>query len=158
MSSDPFKKEPTAIIAIDPGGATGVAVYDQGTFTSLEYNGSFENQADDMIELFYRYTPKIVVCETYTITARTAQLSQQHEALMLIGIIRWLCRRGTPELVMQSPAQAKAFSTDAKLRSIFWHRTTGGGHANDAARHLLRYCADKRVFDIDTLTTLMEAV
>lgn len=152
---------PTAILAIDPGGKTGWAAYGAGPpangFRGGEIGGDFEHQAGELGELFYKYTPAIVVCETYTITARTAQLSQQHEALMLIGMVRWFVSRSGAQLFMQKPGTAKTFSTDSKLRAMNWWTTTPGGHANDAARHLLVWLASNGRLDNDTLKKLAEA-
>lgn len=146
------------IVAFDPGGTTGVAIWRNGNFSSRELHGTFEEQSQEVFDIVYDNWPDFVVCESYTITARTAQLSQQHEPLMLIGLMRFLCRRTDgPVFVLQSPAAAKGFATDAKLKALEYFSGSPGGHSNDAARHLLLHLAKTNTLDKDELRKLMEA-
>ena len=62
----------------------------------------------------------------------------------MIGGLRYLAVVGDEyvgplRFVRQTPAQAKSFGTDDKLRRLGWYTPTPGGHANDAARHLLAF-------------------
>lgn len=152
----PIDIPPRNILAFDPGGTTGYAVAGE-RFYAGELHGDFETQALAMSELFYKYTPGFVVCETYTITQRTAHLSQQPEALMLIGMVRWFVSRTEATLTMQKPSVAKSFATDAKLREMTWFSPTTGGHANDATRHLLTWMASNGKLDNETLKRLVAA-
>lgn len=154
----PLDIERTSYLAFDPGGSTGWAVHGPGLpyagFYASELHGTFEEQAQVMADLFYKYNPAVVVYESYTITQRTAQLSQQHEPLMLIGLIRWFASRNHIQAISQKPAQAKSFATDKRLKALDWYASTPGGHANDAARHLVTWLASNNKFDQDTLKTL----
>jgi len=58
-----------------------------------------------------------------------------------IGAMRLIADHGGVQFVRQTPAQAKSFATDDKLRKLGWFSPTPGGHANDATRHLLVYLA-----------------
>lgn len=149
-------KTPTTVLALDPGGHTGWAIYDNGHFRSGEFTGPFEEQALKLCDLFYYNNPAQVVCESYTITQRTAKLSQQHEAIMLIGMTRWFVNRAHTQLAMQTPATAKSFATDAKLKVMNWYRSANG-HANDAARHLLTWLAMHDRLDTETMKALAAA-
>lgn len=150
------------IMTFDPGGITGVAWFlpdgGKSAFTSAELTGTFEQQATHIDGMLAGWEPEIIVYETYTITQRTAQLSQQHEALMLIGMIRYCATRYPGAKVYpQSPAQAKSFSSDSKLKAVGYWNKTPGGHANDAARHLLRFQAAHGLLDAATLDLLESA-
>jgi len=78
---------------------------------------------------------KLVVCESFI--PRPGAHSWQPDALYTIGALKYLCERENVEFALQSPANAKKFSTDAKLKRIGWYIRTPDGHTNDALRHLL---------------------
>ena len=128
------------VIAFDPGGTTGVAVYHHG----LDAVRSF--QIEGGREGFWEWARNHgithggpVVCEDYIINAGTASKSQQTDPLRIAGYLEGLCRMAGTEFVLQTPAQAKRFASDDKLKHLGWWNPTTGGHANDAARHLLTY-------------------
>lgn len=133
------------IVAIDPGGTTGIALLDSyAGFDSFQVEGSFEEQANALKYQLTALAPDVVVCESFIITPNTGKLSsdeQKYYPLMLIGIIRCWCDTYELEYVAQTPSQRK-FATDDKLKRLGWYTPTKGGHANDAARHLLTYLAN----------------
>lgn len=125
------------VIAIDPGQTTGYAVYMDGNFSSGETSEPYGilRLIDSIVA---EGRPVQLVVENYTITSRTARLSPQPEALKLIGALEAAAER--LGLGFQgSQLGCKTFATDEKLRVLGWYRPTDGGHANDAARHLLTY-------------------
>lgn len=128
------------IIAVDPGLVTGMAVFHVPTgalqATECEGRHHFYEVLNQAIGSGY---PPEVVCESYVITARSAQVSAQYDALYIIGHLDAVCHRLGIPLTLQSPGQAKSFSSDSKLKRLGWWNPTPGGHANDALRHLLRY-------------------
>lgn len=129
------------ILALDPGGTTGWVLFDPDTG---QLAGSGEARGREALyQLFDGLTsygrPLVVVCEKYTVTARTAKLSQQTDALKIIGMLEYACAKAGIPLHEQTPAQAKLFSTDEKLTVLGWYKATEGGHTNDAIRHLLRW-------------------
>ena len=89
-----------------------------------------------------------IVCETYTITMETLRKSRQTTALELIGALRWFAIQHGIPFVLQSPAEAKGFGTDAKLEKIGWLKPKAQDHANDAARHLLVYCVKNKIVEV----------
>lgn len=126
------------ILALDPGKTTGTAYHDTETgdveFRQLNF--------DDTCQYAGTLTAKhgeslLIVAESFIITANTAKNSQAPWSLELIGVARFFsrfyCGR---DLRLQSPASAKRFSSDERLRMLGWYNK-GMGHANDAARHLL---------------------
>lgn len=131
------------VVAIDPGGNTGLAWMIDGTdFGSYVQNGGrfgFVDAFCNSIEKFA--TPTQVVCEDFIITSATARKTAQPDPYRIIGWLElWCYRHGIP-FHLQTPAQAKGFGTDDKLKHLGWYRTGNGGHDVDAARHLLTYLA-----------------
>lgn len=131
------------ILAVDPGGTTGWAYWKDGEFTSGE-------ESDWLYWLCEGGSPfedivHHLVIEKYTITAKTAKLSQQTDALRCTGALECHAWAFT-QVHWQTPAEAKSFSTDFKLKRIGWYRP-GKGHANDAARHLLLLCVRRGLVD-----------
>ena len=84
----------------------------------------------------------VIVCEDFRITMQTAKKSAQPDALKIIGALDYLAFRDGAKFVLQTPADAKRFATDDRLRKAgLW--TPGRRHANDAARHLFLYLCKK---------------
>ena len=133
------------IFSFDPGLVTGWACLDPNTggFVSGQTEGrhAFYRQFESMIATGVKAE---VVGEKYVITARTAQLTAQYDALFILGHIDALSDKLGFPLTLQTPAAAKAFSTDSKLRAVGWYTPSKGGHSNDAARHLLLYVSSRK--------------
>lgn len=138
------------IIAIDPGKMTGFAETDGQTFDSW--------QLDHMESMDYLYErlmlhadrPSLIVWESFIVTAATAKMSQQPWSLKQIGFYEWICTRLGILHREQTPAQAKSFSTDEKLKLMEWYRPNLN-HGNDAARHLLLAGVQHNLVDIKQL-------
>lgn len=138
------------ILSVDPGKATGLALfkYEQGGEPELLW--SAEVQQDEYAEPIRKYLKLYegqlggieVVCERFTINAQTAKNMQAPYSLEQIGILKQcLMDIGRPanDIYFQSPADAKAIFPNPALKKLgYWHRG-GEGHAQDAIRHgLLR--------------------
>lgn len=134
-----------SIVAIDPGKVTGWAEIRLGEFHS--------GQAD-MFEILewvdaainFGFFPTIV-CEDFIYNAATAKKTRQTWSTEGIGVLRYLARKADVSFHLQPPVDAKRFATDDKLKTMGWYRPTKGGHANDAARHLLLYCVKNNLID-----------
>lgn len=123
-----------SLIVLDPGGTTGLAEYLVHTPASTRFM-----EVPDRFDLyrFIRYSDlSAVVCESFV--PRGGPLTNQPEALKIIGWVEGECHlRGVP-FILQTPGQAKSFATAAKLKACgFWPK--GLGHAQDAGRHLLTF-------------------
>lgn len=141
------------ILAVDPGLTTGwAALYPDGEFRSGETKGPYEFLFD-VQRLIQGPFPWEMVVERYVITPETVKKSRQYEPIEIIGALKFFSRHYEVPLALQTPADAKAFSTDKKLKAMRWFRPALG-HANDAARHLLCYSIRKAYLDP---TQLMEA-
>lgn len=138
------------VLALDPGGTTGWATWD----ASVGFR-SWECDFDVLIARAWEWITtqpdahegaRHVVCERYTITAETLRKSRQSDALEIIGFMRGLCLIYEIPFSLQTPADAKRFSTDDRLRHVGWY-TRGKGHANDAARHLMLHLVKNRLME-----------
>lgn len=86
-----------------------------------------------------------VVCEQFTITAKTAQRGQQEaeDALGMNGVIRRICEvTKVRQYQKQQASAAKTPMSDKLLRSLDIY-AVGMKHANDATRHAL-LCGSKQ--------------
>lgn len=92
-----------------------------------------------------------VVSESFLITAATLRKSRETWSLEFIGVLRYLTRAYLgQEVIMYSPAAAKSFSKDEKLKAVGLYRP-GHDHGNDAARHLLLHLVNRKLIDVGLL-------
>jgi hypothetical protein len=131
------------ILAVDPGKATGVALFsfEKGSEPVMLWSREvqFEEYAAPIREAYELAGPDLhVVCERFTINAQTVRNTQSPFSLECIGVLKQIMLdNGVPveNLKLQSPADAKAMWDNAKLKKVeLWHRG-GEGHALDAIRH-----------------------
>ena len=164
------------VVAFDPGGTTGFAWYAReagqghadahiaygeipnGRSSAYDFiNDIITSEGSPVIGIngdVWHYHPR-VVCEDFIINTATATKSRQSDPLRIAGYLEGKCAEYGHPFKLQTPAQAKAFATDDKLRHLGWYHSTPGGHANDAARHLLTYlCIETK--DPEILALLAE--
>lgn len=127
-------------MAIDPGKITGLAWlrrHDLDSFNSVELD--FVQTGAMIKDICEAYGTMLdVVCEQFTINMRTVRNTQAPWSLEVIGIARYFCQSYTGQdltLYEQKPP----FSTDDRLKAMEWYHPTANGHANDAARQLLKH-------------------
>lgn len=132
----------TIVVAIDPGKTTGWATYDteDGTFASGQVEGRFDFYAWLRLGMSFG-RPIEVVAESFTITARTVATDRDMNALYIIGYVEGLAEQVGWPFALQQPGAAKGFASNEKLAILGWRNPQPGGHADDAARHLLTYLA-----------------
>lgn len=138
------------ILAVDPGKASGIALFEHESgkepvlvwaveVQQHEYAAPIRSalQLSDLSGV-----PLEVACERFTINSQTVRNSQAPYSLEQIGILRQCLMdagRAPDDIYFQAPADAKAMFSNDKLKKLeYWHRG-GEGHALDAIRHgLLR--------------------
>lgn len=145
------------IIAVDPGKTTGLATLDATTqdLTTAEYG--FNDTCSYVAQKASEYgSDLLLVCESFIIGPQTAKNTQAPWSLELIGVMRYLSRSYCGrDLALQTPATAKRFSSDVRLKEVgFW--TPGKGHANDAARHLLLFLVQRGLLENETVARLVD--
>jgi hypothetical protein len=146
------------VLAVDPGKMTGLAEWsDYGGYEPDEVPHLFRAwalpYADAMSVVTHRimhHEDDAVTMEDFVISERTAKMStagwRRGSELEFIGVVRWHCEHNDVGFNLYTPAQAKSFSTDAKLKRMDWW-TKGLDHPRDAARHLLLYLVENRLID-----------
>lgn len=131
------------IVGEDPGLITGLATahikLDESGLhvTQFGYELGWDETADALEHLLRLGRYDVVAVERYVITNRTAKLTQQPEALEMIGATRSACRRYSVPMILQSKSDADTICSDRVLKSIGWYQRTKDGHANDASRQVL---------------------
>ena len=138
------------ILAVDPGKASGIALFEftLGEEPILVWSGEYQMREyakpiRDAIDHAYNNVSLQVVCERFIINAQTVRNSQAPFSLEQIGILKQLMLDGEIDpdgLIFQSPSDAKAMFPNPALKKIdYWHKG-GEGHALDAIRHGLLAC------------------
>jgi hypothetical protein len=131
------------VLAVDPGKATGMALFslESGQEPVLIWSGEFQQDeyARPIRDTLALYGDALdVVCERFTINAQTVRNSQAPYSLEQIGILKQCLMdagRKADDIYFQSPADAKAMFDNKKLKKLeYWHKG-GEGHALDAIRH-----------------------
>jgi len=123
------------IIAVDPGGTYGLAT----AFVDSSLRGVVAQEREPIVALHVvealLQKAEFLFCESFI--PRPGIRTNQPEALEGIGAMRYMAWKADVPFELQSPADAKRFSTNAKLERLGWRTPTKGGHADDALRHLL---------------------
>ncbi len=137
------------VYSFDPGGTTGWAMWDNWSGQTAAGQSDFDGTVRMVNKTFFR-PGDVIVAERFTINAQTVRKSQQTTALEVIGFLRAtaLLYEGV-DFVLQTPADAKRFSTDARLDILGWTRRPKAkwDHANDALRHLLLYLVKNKLME-----------
>jgi hypothetical protein len=126
------------VLAIDPGGTTGIALFDLLAVGVAEIYEIPHADVGFLIEPMIERRRPDVVCESFIITASTASNSQAPWSLKQLGVAEYLAAKYGCLYTEQPPVAAKKFSTNEKLRKLGWY-VPGHGHATDAMRHVLVY-------------------
>ena len=100
----------------------------------------------------------VLVAESFMIGPQTVKNTQAPWSLEVIGVARYVSQHFTKrDLVLQAPASAKRFASDARLKHMDWYKP-GKGHANDASRHLLTVLANRGWLPTEELRKLAEVI
>lgn len=140
------------VLAVDPGQATGLALYEacgQGLALPERFEAWVCNDpmaAIDRVRLETVEGLDAVVVEGFTISgprARDANLT-----IEIIGALRWICHKRDVPFVVQQPGEGQRFAGPKweKLRRLGWYRS-GPDHARSAAAHLLLYLVKEGAID-----------
>ena len=137
------------IIAFDPGKATGFTTYSPefDSFASSELKDRHQF-CEWMRANLNKNHFDVVVAEKFTISRRTITTKIDYSALNILGWVEHECYDRNISFIFQTPAQIKStntIATDENLKKIGWYTPTKGGHANDAARHMLVYLSTRSI-------------
>jgi hypothetical protein len=126
-------------IALDPGTTTGIAVFDDELDKLDAFQIGPEEHHSELYSLLNGLDPAVVISERFQF--RPVDKNRQRIVLdsrEYIGVAKLYCQRNRKPFVLQTPAEAKGFWTDDKIRKLdLW--IPSHPHAMDATRHLLYY-------------------
>lgn len=137
------------VLAVDPGGNTGLATWKDGRWTAWAepaeqalitvHNELHAGELDQLIS------------ESFIISTATAKKSQDGlVSIEMIGVMRYLARVYGVKFETQTPSDAKSFATDEKLKAWEWW-TRGVDHPRDASRHLMTWLCKQGYIDLTEL-------
>lgn len=154
----------TYLLCLDPGKASGCAILDTTTLQTdrtgdVEIVETVELQPSELnVWLLAWFNRALVekagleaVCENFLITPQTGKNSTADWSLKKIGVLEFLGEMFSISVTLQTPAAAKSFVDNKRLRALgLWHKG-GAGHANDALRHGVLYLVNKRGWNPEDL-------
>jgi hypothetical protein len=130
---------PPAVMWVDPGGMTGIALYTRSD-EKLEVDEYPFQRAGEVLwgRMMHYRTALVVGWERFTILPDTHKLTPQPEAIEVIGVTRFLagvfgCRTMTPAGQMTPDAEAQR-----RLKALGWW-VPGKNDAQSAANHMLAW-------------------
>jgi hypothetical protein len=123
------------VLGVDPGGNTGLCLLRVGVNIKTEVVDFGQVTWPEILGVAESWVVRCdaVACERYTITARTATLTRQPEAMYVIGMLYFLAQAADVPMLLQSPGDAKAAFGNDRLKDLGLKVT--GRHAKDALRH-----------------------
>ena len=148
-----------SVVALDPGGTTGVAILSaRGVLVAEHLTGEHHK---DLWNLLQDIDPDVVVCESFEFRNKSRDnlelISKEY-----IGVVKlWYRMHPNAVLSMQTAAMGKGFITDKgpnaneALKKLGWYFPSMK-HANDAVRHLVYYLAAKNNYPTLKQTILRE--
>lgn len=127
------------ILGVDPGGTTGVVLFDPESLTVLSYSQLAVKEGDEWAGALTIAVAlaDTIAAERFTISQRTIQHSRQHDALDILGALRYLSILEHKPLRLQMASDAKNAFSDDMLKKLGLHGAVKGPHARDALRHAL---------------------
>lgn len=129
------------IVALDPGGTTGVSVYElEMNLHNYEINVEQIDTKESLLavyDLLDLVSPDAVVCENFTYR-QNDKAGIDLTAQQVIGVAKLWCEMYCVPLKLQQASAAKGFAPDSTLKKLGLYHV-GKRHANDATRHLVYY-------------------
>lgn len=125
------------IVALDPGGTTGVAEIDTTlrVFSVTEIENEHHGRLYSYLDAI---NPETVICEGFDDRDR----ARETISLEYIGAAKCWCQHNAADYVEQSTSIGKEFWTDKKIKTLdLW--VPAKPHAMDALRHLLYFLTFK---------------
>lgn len=124
------------VVALDPGGTTGVAILDYKQVHQFQVETSSPRELVTIWENLNIAGPEEVVIERFQFRYGGGRSKVVLTPVEVIGVVKLYCAMKKIRLYEQTPAQAKKLITDDKIRKLgLW--VPGQPHAMDATRHLL---------------------
>lgn len=138
------------VFAVDPGAVTGFASWQDGMLHHVEQKPHEEFVRWATTHIMFEWAD-VIVCEDFKVTIHTVRKTWQPYSLHQIGWLKYEAIAAGTGFALQTPADAKGFASDNKLKALGWYTPTPGGHVNDALRHLMLYLVRVNELDLEPL-------
>lgn len=130
------------LLAVDPGETTGIAL-DWPEVDGHAWSAT-EKPMNAFLDWACWFIPANVgnvevVCERFVISGRTTRSGRTdvNWSIEQIGVLRYVCHVYGVPFRLSGAGDAMKEWKNAKLKQVGRYTKGGGGHANDAMRHLL---------------------
>lgn len=121
-----------AVLGVDPGGTTGIALLDAGELKVLGYE-QIPSTEPVWLREWVRKASWVFV-ERYTISPGTVTRTRQSDAMYITGMLKLICAEEGRIMRLVNRSDSKhAFSNEA-LRELGLFNAVVGPHARDALR------------------------
>lgn len=151
-----WSNESFRILALDPGGTTGIATANYNYDPPIENPNiaDFNYMTHEMgpakhhlalWDFISHFNPDTIVCEAFEFRQNYGREGNRNKVELIsreyIGVAELYCQMTKTRLLMQSASQGKHFVPDAKLEmtGILVTPPHPNRHKNDALRHLVRH-------------------
>lgn len=138
-SSGHASERPVRVLALDPGGTTGLAYGRiEGKALTLNYDQKVLTEFD-LLDEIDAFQPNYLICEDFEYRNR-ARTGLDLTPVKLIGIVRYYGQSPTNKckVTIQKASKGKSFWSNDKLKAAGLY-IRGLPHGRDAARHLLHW-------------------
>ena len=136
---------PIAVLGVDPGNTTGLALLSIEAHTpelARVAAEDFETTVSVIRDFVVTSTTGVAV-ERYTVGPQTLRKTRQPTAMWVIGVVMAVCQWAGVPCELQAPSDAKMAFRDERLHSLgLW---TSSPHTRDATRHALLYARRNRL-------------
>lgn len=134
------------VVGVDPGLATGMCRVFPAHGFELAWTLDHLTASDWIVKCAEHYGPRVVFAVEEFVPRRGA-IDWMPESVEVTGVAKWAAWKYGCGVTMQTPADAKAFVTNDRIRSLGWWERGQSDHARDAARHVLLFLARSGLYD-----------
>jgi hypothetical protein len=140
------------ILGLDPGGTTGLALYNTETDRWIVDNVGEPGETEHhgrLWDLLRSLTFDVCICESFEYRRKEIDKGVAFEIISreYIGLVKLAMQQKegvddfweTPNLYFQNAATGKGFWTDDKLKQVGVYEKTNSTHQRDAVRHVLHW-------------------
>jgi hypothetical protein len=143
------------ILSVDPGTSSGWCIVKSDAPTVLSAYGQMgPYELTDWLHIALAACDEVVI-EHFRVGQRTAIAAKDiGDTLDIEGWVKLEAKRRRLPVTMQSPADAKTFSTDDKLKHLGWWslgQLRNNRDVRSACRHMLKYLVDKNLLTAQDL-------
>lgn len=130
------------VVGVDPGKMTGIAILQLPEVRWLRFEVPPTRVLPCIREALAGHKPDAIACERFVQGTGRRPMSFQGDAQHITGEVSGLAQELGCPFIRQLAGPSKKIASDKVLKKIGAYIATEDGHANDAARQVIRYLAD----------------